>query len=50
MTYSQHEAIITQKSIDYPVIADAISSKTGELTFEHRIGISILGKLLLNFI
>jgi hexokinase len=50
MAYSQHETIITQKSIDYSVVADAIFAKTGESAFEDRISISILGKLLLNVI
>ena len=50
MTYSQHEAIITQKGVDYPVVSDAIFSQTCKFAFKNRMVISILGKLLLNCI
>jgi hypothetical protein len=50
VTYSQHEAIIPYKSIDHPVVTDAVFSQTGKLALEHWIGIRILGKLLFNVV
>jgi len=48
--YSQDEAIIPYNGIDYPVVTDAIFSEACKLALEHRIGISIRGKLLFDFI
>ena len=45
---SENEDLISQDSVDYPVIADAIFPKTCELSFEDWIGVSVLRKLFLD--
>ena len=45
---SENEDLISQDSVDHPVIADAIFPKTCELSFEDLIGVSVLRKLFLD--
>jgi hypothetical protein len=45
---SENEDLVSQDSVDYPVIADAIFPKTRELSFEDWIGVSVLRKLFLD--
>jgi len=45
---SENEDLISQDSVDHPVIADAIFPKTCELSFEDWIGVSVLRKLFLD--
>jgi hypothetical protein len=45
---SENEDLISQDSVDHPVIADAIFPKTRELSFEDWIGVSVLRKLFLD--
>jgi hypothetical protein len=45
---SENEDLVSQNSVDYPVIADAIFPKTREWSFEDWIGVSVLRKLFLN--
>jgi hypothetical protein len=45
---SKNEDLVSQDSIDHPVIADAISPKTRELSFEDWMGTSVLRKLFLD--
>ena len=45
---SENEDLISQDSVDHPVIADAIFPKTCELSFEDWIGVSVFRKLFLD--
>jgi hypothetical protein len=45
---SKNEDLVSQDSVDHPVIADAIFPKTCELSFEGWIGVSVLRKLFLD--
>jgi hypothetical protein len=45
---SENKDLVSQDSVDHPVIADAIFPKTRELSFEDRIGVSVLRKLFLD--
>jgi hypothetical protein len=45
---SENEDLVSQDSVDHPVIADAIFPKTCELSFEDWIDVSVLRKLFLD--
>jgi len=45
---SENEDLVSQDSVNHPVIADAIFPKTCEWSLEDWIGVSVLRKLLLD--
>src|SRR4030042_1218134 len=50
VTDSKNENLISQNSVDYPVLPNAILTETRKLSLKDWIGLSVLWKFFLNFI